>query len=175
MQLRISFLLLPLLFALYACDAGAQKSHEEGPIHWMSLQEALSKQKSSPKKIFIDMYTDWCGWCKRLDATTFKDSAVAAYMNSHFYPVKMDAETKDTIVFKGTTYHFKPEYKSNELAAYLLSGQMSYPTAVYLDEELNVITQVPGFMTGEQLLPILRFFAEDIYKSKTWEEYSRGK
>lgn len=95
-----------------------------------------------------------------------------SYLTDHFYAVKMNAETRDTIEFQGKKYSFKPEYKSNELAAILLNGQMSYPTTVYLDEQLNLITPVPGYMTGEQLLPILKFFGEDIYKSKTWEQYS---
>ncbi|MFM2136246.1 MAG: hypothetical protein RL021_1646 [Bacteroidota bacterium] len=175
--MKYRFIPLPFLLALglWACNAGAQHAGSGEPIHWMTLKEAMAKQKENPRKIFIDLYTGWCGWCKRMDATTFRDSAVAAYMNRQFYAVKMDAETKDSIEFKGTYYQFKPEYKSNELAAILLNGQMSYPTSVYLDDQLNIITQVPGYMTGEQLLPVLRFFGEDIYKTKTWQEYSGGK
>ena len=117
------------------------------------------------------MYTHWCGWCKKMDASTFQDSAFASYMMAHFYPVKMDAETRDTIIYQGKPYAYKPDYKVNELAAMLLSGQMSYPTSVFLDENENVISPVPGFMTAEQMLPILRFFGEDIFKTKTWEDY----
>jgi thioredoxin-related protein len=53
----------------------------------------------------------------------------------------------------------------------MLGGQMSYPTSVFFDESLNEITPVPGYQTAEQLLPILKFFGEDIYKTKKWEEY----
>jgi thioredoxin-related protein len=147
------------------------QTHEQGPIKWMTIQEAFKLQQSKPKKIFIDMYTHWCGWCKKMDASTFQDSAFASYMMAHFYPVKMDAETRDTILYQGKPYAYKPDYKVNELAAMLLSGQMSYPTSVFLDENENVISPVPGFMTAEQMLPILRFFGEDIFKTKTWEDY----
>jgi thioredoxin-related protein len=150
----------------------AQEVHD-GPVHWMTIQEAFKEQKVHPKKIFIDMYTHWCGWCKKMDAGTFKDSTFATYLNRYYYAVKMDAETRDTIPYQGAYYTYKPEYKVNELAAFLLSGQMSYPTSVFLDENQNVLSPVPGYMTAEQMIPILRFFGEDIFKTKTWEEYAK--
>src|SRR5215510_7762864 len=70
-------------------------------IKWMSFQDAVEKNKTEPKKMFIDVYTGWCGWCKRMDATTFKDPTVVNYMNKYFRAVKLDAETKDTIHFQG--------------------------------------------------------------------------
>ena len=165
-------LVLFVFIGLYSCNAGAQKPHGEGPIEWMTWQEAMEKQKTAPRKIFIDMYTSWCGWCKRMDATTFQDSAVAAILNDKFYAVKMDAETHDTLVYQGKDYVFKPEYKSNELAVKLLNGQMSFPTAVYLDERQFVISPVAGYMTAEQVLPILHYFGDNIYLTRSWEDYA---
>ena len=150
--------------------ASAQEKNSE-KIQWMTFQDAAKKTQTSPKKMFIDVYTNWCGWCKRMDATTFEDPAVVAYMNKNFYAVKFNAETHDTITVKDKTYYFKPEYKANEFAAQMLNGQMSYPTSVYVDESLNEIGPVPGYLTAEQLLPILKFFGEDIYKTKKWDDY----
>lgn len=159
---------------LISISANAQShKNEEGGIQWMSFPEALAKSKAQPKKIYMDIYTGWCGWCKKMDASTFKDPAIISYMNENFYPVKFDAETHDTIVFKDKKYAFKPEYKANEIAAYLLNGQMGYPTSVYFDEQMNPITAVPGFNTSEQLMPILKYFASDIYKTKKFEDYRK--
>ena len=83
--------------------ANAQK--HSGPIKWYSLQEADSLYQTNPKPLFIDVYTDWCGWCKRMDATTFQDKSIANYLNSNFYPVKLDAETNDSIRFQGKMYY----------------------------------------------------------------------
>jgi len=57
-------------------------------IKWMSMNEALEAQKENPKKIFMDVYTDWCGPCKLLDKKTFANKDVANYVNKHFYAVK---------------------------------------------------------------------------------------
>ncbi|MFN8165216.1 MAG: DUF255 domain-containing protein [Bacteroidia bacterium] len=169
--MKIRTQLLILFAAIILCSFGIEEKKSNEAILWMSMKEALAKNEKQPKKIFIDMYTSWCGWCKKMDAATFTDSKIAEYMNAHYYAVKFDAETKDTIVYKDKPYTFVPEYKSNELAARLLNGQMSYPTAVYMDEKNNPITAVPGYLSPNDLLPILVFFAEDHYKTEKWEEF----
>ncbi len=158
---------------LFSSLAQAQEIKTNKGIQWVSFEDAVASNSKSPKKIFVDMYTHWCGWCKRMDATTFEDPAVASYMNKHFYPVKFNAETKDSIYFKDKYFQYKPEYKSNELAAILMNGKMSYPTSVYLDGESNLIGPVPGYLTAEQFLPVLRYFAEDIYKTTQWDDYMK--
>ena len=157
------------LSTLFSC-AQAPDS-KQSAIKWMSFNDAVKKSQQQKKKVFIDFYTSWCGWCKRMDATTFEDPAVVAYMNKNFYAVKFNAETRDTVFYKDHAYIFRPEYKANEFAAQMLNGSMSYPTSVYLDEELNEIGPVPGYLTPEQLLPVLKYFSENIYQSKKWEDY----
>ncbi len=164
-------LLLTFILSFSASTCFAQEEKTADGIQWVSFEDALALSAKQPKKIFMDIYTGWCGWCKKMDASTFKDPKIVAYMNKNFYAVKFDAETKDTITYKNKDYTFVTAYKSNEVAAFLLNGQMSYPTSVYLDEKTDPITSVPGYLTAEQLMPILKYFGEDIYKTKKWEEY----
>ena len=173
MKIRPALYLICLsIFIARFSNAQVTKSTEA--VQWLSFEDAVSSNTNSPKKIFIDMYTNWCGWCKRMDATTFTNPQVAAYMNEHFYSVKLNAETKDSIFFKDKYFQYKPEYKSNELAAIMMNGQMSYPTSVYLDGESNLIGPVPGYLTAEQFLPILKYFAEDFYKTISWDDYQKS-
>jgi len=167
--MKKTLLLLTFLLSLFVSGYGQSAKNES--INWISFEEALSRSSKEPKKIFMDIYTEWCGWCKKMDKSTFTDPVVIDYLNKHFYSVKLDAETKDTITYKAKDYTFVPAYKSNEVAAYLLNGQMGYPTSVYLDEKTDPITAVPGYYTADQLLLILKYFGEDIYKTKKWEEY----
>jgi len=75
-------------------------------IRWYTWAEAAELSKTAPKKIFIDLYTDWCGWCKKMDKSTFVDPSVVKYLNENFYPVKFNAERKDAIVFNETTFEY---------------------------------------------------------------------
>ncbi|MFT6716831.1 MAG: thiol:disulfide interchange protein, partial [Saprospiraceae bacterium] len=60
-------------------------------IKWLTMEQAYKASRTLDKPIFIDVYTSWCGWCKRMDQTTFRDPVVANYINTNFYPVKFNA------------------------------------------------------------------------------------
>ena len=141
-------------------------------IKWLTLEEAAIQTKKQPRKIFIDVYTDWCGWCKKMDKDTFSDPKVVAYVNKNFYAVKLDAEGRKPITINGKTYQYNAKMRAHEAALALLKGQMSYPTTVYLDENLGLISPVPGYLDVPTFQKILTYFGENIYKKKTYAEYT---
>lgn len=144
-------------------------------INWLTFQEAVELNKTAPKKIFIDMYTDWCGWCKKMDQTTFQDTAVIAYMNENYYAVKFNAECSDTIVFEGYTYinegGMKGRKGTHQLAQALLQGRMSYPSYVFMNEKNQLITVAPGYMEAKDFLPVLSFIGSNAYLRQTFKDY----
>ena len=152
------------------------KDAENEKIKWVSFLEAAELNKKEKKKIFIDVYTDWCGWCKVMDKNTFTNSVIAKYMNQHFYAVKLNAEMKDTIVFNGTSFvnpNPKQMRSTHQLAASLLNNKLSYPTTVYLDENFSLLSQVPGYLKPEQMEPILKYFGDNAYPNTKWEDYQK--
>jgi thioredoxin-related protein len=165
-----------VLLAGLTIPALGQKAHKKAnkttPIQWVSLEEAAALTKKEPRKIFIDVYTDWCGWCRKMDKSTFTDPAVADYVNQKYYAVKLNAEGRDPITINGKTYRYNEQMRAHEAALALLSGQMSYPTTVYLDETMAIITPVPGYLEAPMFRTILTYFGENHYKQKTFDEYT---
>ncbi len=142
-------------------------------INWLTIEEAEKANKKEHKKILIDVYTDWCGWCKKMDASTFKDPKIIEYVNENYYCVKLDGEDKDTLTFKGVEFNFVKQGRRgyNELAAGFLKGKMTYPSLVFLDEEFVVLQVMKGFRNAGELYPILTFLGDNIYKKSNWTDY----
>ncbi len=148
----------------------------EGGIEWMTFDEAVKaakKNKKGDKKIFIDLYTDWCGWCKVMDKKTFADPTIAAYMNANFYAVKFNAEQKGVIDFNGKEYKFVASGKRgyHELAANLVDGRMSYPSFVILDGDFKRLEVLAGFQDPAKFDPKLKYYGGDHYKTKDYQTF----
>jgi len=176
MKRLTGWLLAALIFFPAFLFAQTETSDQSG-LKWYSIEEAIKLNEKAPKKIFIDVYTDWCGWCKVMDKNTFSQTKIAEMLNTYYYPVKFNAEQKDSILFKGKTYRYIGNAGSrgyNELAATILKGQLSYPTVVFMDEEMNVIQPIPGYRAPGEMEPILKFFGTGAYKTVPWEEYMKS-
>lgn len=150
-------------------------SMAQGKVKWMDFEKAVAECEKTPKKIFIDVYTDWCGWCIRMDQTTFCDSAVASYMNDTFYTVKFNAECTDTVHFQGMDFVSvkRPGTPKgiHQLAAALLQNKMSYPSYVILNEDFKILQVIPGYQKADAFLPMLHFFGDDAFKTTPWPEF----
>ena len=145
-------------------------------VRWMTWDEAMEARASEPRKIFVDVYTDWCGWCKRMDKTTFSDPAVSRLLNRGFYAVKLDAEQRGELEFAGETYAYRPGGRRgvHELAVKLLGGRLGYPSVVFLDEDAQVIEAIPGYQQPEAFEKIVSYFGTDAYRTIPWSEYAGG-
>lgn len=168
MNIRNIFIIMGLIgLTLHTAEAQEQ-------VKWYSIEEAVQLAQEEPRLLVIDVYTDWCGWCKRMDATTFSDPAVAKMMNSHFYPVKLDAEGKEDIVIGDRTFKFVASGRRgyHEVAAIVTKGRLSYPTISYVDEQGRVLEAAPGYKNAEQFKLHLSYYVDEAYKSKTFEEYA---
>jgi len=163
-----------LLLAFLTTVAG--KAQE---IEWVTLEKALELQKQSPKKIIMDVYTNWCGPCKMLDKRTFHNQDVVDYISQNYYAVKFNAEGNSTVNYKGKTYT-NPNYKEelanrrnspHDFTRYLRVS--AYPTVVYFDEKGDPITGISGYMVPQQIELYLRLFGEDKYKQmKSQEDFN---
>ena len=145
----------------------------DGPVQWLTFEQAVELSKKEKRPVFIDVYTDWCGWCKVMDKNTFSEPEVAKLLNEKFYAVKFDAEQKEDVVFAGTTFKFVPSGSKgyHQLAAALLNNQMSYPTVVFLAEDFSMIQPLPGYRKADEFHKIAQFIGEGHYKNMKWNEW----
>ena len=170
--MRKRSLLLVAASILFSLSGLAQEATR---VKWYTIEEAEKLNKEQPRKIMIDVYTDWCGWCKKMDKETFNHPVIADYINQYYYPVKLNAESKEEITFNGTTYKFVAQGARgyHELAAGLLNGRMSYPSIAYMNEKLELLGAVPGFYTPDRIEPLLSYIAEEKYTSVSLEDFQK--
>ncbi len=160
-----------LFVFLLAAMPALSRAQEKEEIHWMNLDEVQVAMNKEPKKVWIDVYTDWCGWCKRMDKTTFENPNVIRYMNAHFYAVKLNAEQRGDIRFGGVMYHADPSDRTHPFAKQLLHDHLSYPTSVFMEEEFRSPQLIPGYQDVKTMELILKYLGENYYKKVPFQQY----
>jgi thiol:disulfide interchange protein len=129
-------------------------------VHWMDYTEALEKAKNSAKLIFVDLYADWCIPCRVMDANVYGDPSVASLLNSRFFPVKLNADSQDSIVCDGQ--------KNTVQRCYFDVWELSALPAFVLiaPKGLSILT-VTDSMDAQEMLMLLY---QILQKEKEWIE-----
>lgn len=139
------FVLMALVFILSPAYA----------INWQyNLENALKSAGGKQKPVMIDFYTEWCGWCKKLDSDTYSDSRVHA-ASGKFICVKIDAEKEPAIANK--------------------YGVTGYPTIIFLDGNANLISKIPGYLPPDRFLENMNKVLSSLPKPSAVREQEPGK
>jgi len=131
---------------------------------WQDFEEAQAQAAEDNQFFLVDVYADWCGWCRRLEREVYADDEVQAYLAQHFAATRLNFDATDrTVMFAGERF-------TMQHMAYLLGAQ-GVPTVAFLTPEGDYITHVPGFVERDDFLDVLRYIATEAYKEQSWEEF----
>lgn len=169
------YIFLQFMVVLFITPQFTQAQEDEAannPVDWYTLEEAMKLRDKQMRPLFIDVYTDWCGWCKKMMRTTFSRQDLANYLNTRYYPVRLNAETRDTIRFRGKAYVNNGQGKrpTHQLAKKLLNNKLTYPTVVILDKNGKTYP-IPGYIEPKDGMPIAAFFAEGNHRALQFDTY----
>lgn len=151
---------------LAAILGGSMSTAEFSGFEWKNVNEALESAPKQNRKIILDVYTDWCGWCKRMDRDTYADSSVAAYIGEHYVASKMNPEKEGKVRFRDQDFT-----QAQFGAAMDIKG---YPATAFFNEKGELLTVVGGYMGPKDFLRVLKFFGEDAHTKMSWEEYQKA-
>ena len=151
----------------------AQLALAQNEVKWLTWEDAVEKSKVEPRKFLVDVYTDWCGYCKKMDKSTFQDEQVVKFINANYYPIKFNAEKEGDITLNNETYSLKKNGAKvyHELALEITYGKLSYPTFVFMDEHAKVIQPIAGYKDAQMFQAIMTYFAENHFKTTPWKTY----
>ena len=142
-------------------------------INWISINELDDVLKTNKKNIIIDIYTNWCGPCKLMEKNTFQNKYISKFINENYHAVKFNAEGNETVTFNEKVFQ-NPKFEikrvntrnaTHEFTRFL--GVSAYPTTIFLDKDMSLITPVRGYLVPKQLEIYLELFKNDQYKKIT--------
>jgi uncharacterized protein YyaL (SSP411 family) len=168
---KFAFLSVILFFTVLFSSFRQNQPKEK--LNWLTLSEVETKLKEQPRPVLIDLYTDWCGWCKVMDKKTYTNQQLIQYLNEKFYVVKLNAESRESLSWKGKTYAFNPQYKTNEIALYLTGGQLSYPTTVFIPVGNSEPQPIAGMLEVKDMELVTTYFGENKYGKVSFDSYAK--
>ena len=142
----------------------------QAQVKWHTIEEA-AKANIGERLYFVDFYTSWCGYCKKMDRETFSDATVAKILNKYFYPVKFNAEGDNTFQWNGQTY--RPVNQGRNRQHEFARGLQGYPTFVLYKADGTVLQAIPGYYTAKEFTVILWYFASGDCDKYPYERYQK--
>jgi thioredoxin-related protein len=144
----------------------ALSTKNEMPPGFTTFEDAFAKAKASNKMVLIDVYTDWCVWCKRMDHDCYPQASVQAELTKYFTAAKINAESTINRTYKGELH------TEQQIASHW--GVTGYPTLVFMTANGEIVQQVPGYIPPAEFPYVLRYLGSgDYLKNKDYQSWKK--
>lgn len=153
-------IIITSIIALLAFGNISMKKADE--IKWLGFNEGYALAKKKNKIMLVDVYTDWCGWCKRMDRDAYAKNDISSIVSKDYVAVKFNPEVA------GITYTYNgKKYDGQGLAGAISNNSISgYPTTIFIYPKQNKTAIVVGYKDAEGLKPILEDYKKQFYGKK---------
>ncbi|HXB45134.1 MAG TPA: DUF255 domain-containing protein [Puia sp.] len=169
-KVKLTFLSVMIFFFLTA-HAPVRAFNK---VKWIAIEDVVTNLKIQKRPVLIDLYTDWCGWCKVMDKKTYSNENVAAYLGDKFYAVRLNAETKKEIIWDGKSYNYNSSYRANEFSVYITKGRLEFPTTIIIPPDGGEPQAIAGYLETKDFELIAKYFGEGIYNKFSFEDYQKN-
>lgn len=160
--LKVSILMIVVLIIVAAFGF-----RTDSQLVWYSFDEGMQKAKMENKQVLMDIYTDWCSWCKVMDEKTYTDPQVILILNSKFILIKLNPEKDGPVMFNGKSYN------ADHFAQGI--GVNGYPATAFFESTEKMITLIPGYLKADEFVPILEYIGEKRYNDIGFDDFLKQK
>lgn len=159
----VGITLVAIAYSLVESSSPLYPDSSNNKLAWLTFNAGMDQSAKENKKILVDVYTDWCGWCKKMDKEVYTDAKVVALLNEKFVVVKLNAESSSKLSYNGK------EFTEQEFARAL--GIDGYPTTVFFEPDSKPITRIPGYVEAKTLAKVLSYIGDNHYKTISYQDF----
>lgn len=153
MKKRATLFIIVLISAVFMTSQ-APAIAEAGGIEWKGYDEGIAMAKAENKKVFLYFHADWCGYCRKMDASTFKDKKVIDYLSDNYISIKVNSDKEKKVASK--------------------YGVRGLPTSWFLKANSDKLSRIPGFIGEKQLLTVLKYVKTESYQTMNYRDFEKS-
>ncbi len=158
----------PISMAQEGAKKSAASTLAPAEISWLSYDVGMARAKKEGKHVLIDFYTTWCGYCKKMDRSTFRDKAVVGFISKSMVAVKVNAESNKPIMHEGK------RLTERELSRRVY-GVRGYPTYWFVSPKGEKLFYIPGYRSGPDFLNFAEYAGGGHYKKGSYKSFLESK